>query len=64
MPLRSLQGFIEQSKLRSHLRLKREERYQHLTIDATGLKVYGEDEWKVKNTGWMASVEFSESFIL
>ncbi|ERM58543.1 hypothetical protein OAG_16775 [Vibrio cyclitrophicus FF75] len=24
---------------------------QHLTIDATGLKVYGEGEWKVKKHG-------------
>lgn len=24
---------------------------QHLAIDATGLKVYGEDEWKVKKHG-------------
>ncbi|CAK2597387.1 Mobile element protein [Vibrio crassostreae] len=37
---------------------------QHLAIDATGLKVYGEGEWKVQNTGRMASVESGESFIL
>ncbi|PMK31804.1 hypothetical protein BCT56_11435 [Vibrio lentus] len=37
---------------------------QHLAIDATGLKVYGEGEWKVKKTGWMASLESGESCIL
>ena len=37
---------------------------QHLAIDATGLKVYGEGEWKVKNTGQIVGVVSRESFIL
>ncbi|EGU29506.1 hypothetical protein VIBRN418_14831 [Vibrio sp. N418] len=28
-----------------------EDAIQHLAIDATGLKVYGEGEWKVKKHG-------------
>lgn len=30
---------------------KTKETIQHLAIDATGLKVYGEGEWKVKKHG-------------
>ena len=36
---------------------------QYLTIDATGLKVYGEGEWKVKNMVLTGSVEFGVSSI-
>ncbi|CDU05781.1 transposase (fragment) [Vibrio coralliirubri] len=37
---------------------------QHLAIDVTGVKIYGEGEWKLKNKGRMVSVEFGESFML
>ncbi|TOF69103.1 transposase, partial [Vibrio parahaemolyticus] len=37
MPLRALQGFLDS--------------VFKLAIDATGLKVYGEGEWKVKKHG-------------
>lgn len=37
---------------------------QHLAIDATGLKVYGEGEWKVKKMELMASVESGVNSIL
>lgn len=31
-----------------NFKTKTKEPIQHLTIDATGIKVYGEGEWKVK----------------
>ncbi len=37
---------------------------RHLAIDATGLKVYGEEEWKAKNMEQTVNVEFGESSIL
>jgi hypothetical protein len=36
---------------------------QHLAIDATGLKVYGEGEWKSKSMAQTGSVESGESYI-
>ncbi|ATF09775.1 Mobile element protein [Candidatus Enterovibrio altilux] len=36
---------------------------QHLVIDSTGLKVYGESEWKVKNMIWVANGESGANHI-
>lgn len=41
---------------------KSKEPIQHLAIDATGLKVYGEGEWKVKKHG-MVNAECSGNYI-
>ncbi|WP_334686119.1 transposase [Vibrio europaeus] len=35
---------------------------QHLVIDATGLKVYSEGEWKVKNTAQMVNAGYGLNF--
>ena len=37
---------------------------QHLAINATGLKVYGDGKSKVKNTEQMANVDSNENCIL
>jgi len=37
---------------------------QYLAIDATGIKVYGEGEWKVKKYGTDKNLEYGENYIL
>jgi hypothetical protein len=35
-----------------HLPVKKTSKARHLVIDSTGVKVYGEGEWKVRQHGW------------
>ncbi|EJE8676207.1 IS5 family transposase [Vibrio parahaemolyticus] len=56
MPLRALQGFYtcisrRAKEVEVSFKTKTRGAIQHLAIDATGLKVYGEGEWKVKKHG-------------
>ncbi|MFN7944705.1 MAG: IS5 family transposase [Blastocatellia bacterium] len=40
------------SRLTVTLPLKRVRRARHVVVDSTGVKVYGEGEWKVRQHGW------------
>ena len=40
------------SQLKVELPLKPNSEARHIVVDATGVKVYGEGEWKVRQHGW------------
>ncbi|ATF08926.1 Mobile element protein [Candidatus Enterovibrio altilux] len=44
-------------------RVKNKGTIQHLAIDYTGLKVYGEGEWRVKKHGTDGNGESATSYI-
>lgn len=39
-------------KLRIKLKYTKQNNYNHIVLDSSGLKIYGEGEWKVKQHGW------------
>ena len=39
-------------KLVVELRVKAKQEVRHIVVDSTGVKIYGEGEWKVRQHGW------------